>query len=152
VIIPFQSLEELTDPCDVTATLRRVRAHLAPNGRALITLHHAANRTGMDDRTLRLVDEWELKNGNRMLFWLSRKFDSDTRIGTSYQFYEEYDVDGTLHKKRLFTPTYRVFDEENIRSRVESAGLRITQSYGGYDHSPLSSDSCFMIFELRGLE
>ena len=149
VIIPFQSLEELTEPCDVTATLRRVRAHLAPEGRAIITLHNAAMQNGREGQALQLVNEWELKNGNRQLFWISRRYNPVSGIGKSYQLYEEYDVDGVLHKKRLFSPSYRVYQEADIRARIESAGLRVTNAWGGYDHSPLGEESCYMIFELR---
>lgn len=149
VIIPFQSLEELTEACDVTAALRCVHAHLDPAGRAIITLHRAAKQNGREGNSLQLVNEWELKNGNRMLFWLSRNFDPDTGIGRNYQLYEEYDVDGILYKKRLFSPRYHVYDEEDIRTRIASAGLRVTNTWGGYDHSPLTEESSYMIFELR---
>ncbi len=149
VIIPFQSLQEIIDPCEVTAALRRVRVHLAAEGRAIITLHHPSTQTCTDGRLLRLVDEYTLPNGNRMLFWLARSYDADTHIGTSYQIYEEYDVDGLLHRKRLFTPKFRVFDRADIEQRIESAGLRITNAWGGYDWSPLTDESRFMIYELK---
>ncbi|MBN1449019.1 MAG: class I SAM-dependent methyltransferase [Bacteroidetes bacterium] len=149
VIIPFQSLQEITERCDTTATLRRLRAHLAPDGRAIITLHNPAKQKDADGSALRLIEEYELKNGNRMLFWRSNMYDADARIGTSYQLYEEYDVDGVLHRKRLFTPRYRVFERAEIEDLIAQAGLRITRAWGGYDWSDLTADSCFMIFELR---
>ncbi|HOJ05069.1 MAG TPA: class I SAM-dependent methyltransferase [Bacteroidota bacterium] len=149
VIIPFQSLQELIEPCDVTAALRRVRAHLAPEGRAIITLHNPGTQTNLDCRTMRLVDDYTLPNSNRMLFWMARSYDAATHIGTSYQLYEEYDVDGVLHRKRLFTPRYHVFEREDIEQRIAQAGLRITAAWGGYDWSPLDENSRFMIFELR---
>jgi SAM-dependent methyltransferase len=149
VIIPFQSLQELTDPCDATAALRRVRAHISEEGRAIVTLHHPSAQTCGDGRMLRLVDEYLLPNENRMLFWLARSYNAATNIGTSYQIYEEYDVDGLLHRKRLFTPKFRVFEREDIEQRIESAGLRITNAWGGYDWSPLTDESRFMIYELK---
>jgi len=149
VIIPFQSLEELTDGCDVTATLRGVRAHLSEGGRALITLHNPAKQNETNARVLRLVNDSTLKNGNRLLFWSARTFDSESRIGTSYQFYEEYDVDGLLHRKRMFSPKYRVYGKEEFTLIADRAGLHIAKEWGGYDWSPLGPDSCFMIFELR---
>ena len=54
-----------------------------------------------------------------------------------------------LYKKRLFSPRYHVYQEEDIRARIASAGLRVTNVWGGYDHSPLGEESCYMIFELR---
>jgi SAM-dependent methyltransferase len=149
VIIPFQSLQELTDSCDVTATLRGVRAHLTENGRALITLHHPDAQNAGTARTLHLVNDSELKNGNRLLFWNARTFDAESNTGTSYQLYEEYDVDGTLHRKRLFSPKYRVYPKEEFTELATRAGLRITREWGGYDWSPLTEKSCFMIFELQ---
>ena len=149
VIIPFQSLQELTEPSDVTAALGRVRAHLAHDGRAIVTLHHPSSQTCGDGRQLRLVDEYPLPNANHMVFWLARSYDAETHIGTSYQIYEEYNVEGLLHSKRLFTPRYRVFEREDIEQRFTDAGLRITNTWGGYDWSPLTDDSRFMIFELK---
>ncbi len=149
VIIPFQSLQELTDSCDVTATLRGVRAHLAEDGRALITLHHPGQQNETTARALRLVNDTSLKNGNRLLFWNARTFDADTNIGTSYQLYEEYDVDGVLHRKRIFSPVYRVYGRDEFAELASRAGLRITQEWGSYDRSPLTENSCFMIFELK---
>jgi len=149
VIIPFQSLQELTDSCDVTAALRGVRAHLADGGRALITLHHPGAQSAGSSRALLLVNDSELKNGNRLLFWNARTFDAESNIGTSYQLYEEYDVDGVLHRKRLFSPKYRVYAKDEFAELASRAGLRITREWGGYDWSPLTEKSCFMIFELR---
>ncbi|MCB2205052.1 class I SAM-dependent methyltransferase [bacterium] len=148
VIIPFQSLQELTDSCDVTATLRGVRAHIGEGGRAIITLHNPGKQDTVAARALRLVTDTEMKNGNRMLFWNARTFDAETNVGTSYQLYEEYDVDGVLHRKRIFTPRYRVYAKDEFAELASRANLRISNEWGGYDWSPLTDDSCFMIFEL----
>jgi SAM-dependent methyltransferase len=149
VIIPFHSLEELTDSCDVTAALRGVRAHMTDDGRALITLHNPAKQVDTNGRVLRLINDSTLKNGNRLLFWSARIFDAESSIGTSYQLYEEYDVDGVLHRKRMFSPRYRVYEKDEFTLLADRAGLRITREWGGYDWSPLDPESCFMIFELR---
>ncbi len=149
VIIPFQSLQENIDTCDTTATLRRVRAHLSDDGRAIITLHHPEKQKSMDGSALRLVEEYELKNGNRMLFWRCRRYDEATHTGTSHQFYEEYDVDGMLRRKRVFSVNYHVYERAEIEQLIDQAGLRVTRAWGGYDWSELTGDSCFMIFELQ---
>ncbi|MFA6233904.1 MAG: class I SAM-dependent methyltransferase [Bacteroidota bacterium] len=149
IIIAFQSLEELADTCDVTAALRRVHAHLAPGGRAIVTLHHPSSHTGGDMCLLRLMADEMLPNGNRMLFWHTRKYEADTRTGISYQLYEEYDVDGLLHRKRLFTPRYHLLDRPEFEELANRAGLRVSNAWGGYKHEPYSEEGKYMIFELK---
>jgi SAM-dependent methyltransferase len=149
VIIPFHSLEEIHDGCDVTAALRRVRVHLAPEGRAIVTLHNPAMHSGEDSGMPRMGADEQLPNGNRLLFWYARTFNPGDRTGMSYQLYEEYDVDGLLHRKRLFTPHYHLRTRNEFEELVDRAGLRVTRAWGGYKHEPLTDDSRYMIFELK---
>lgn len=148
VIIPFHSLEEIHDDCDVTAALRRVRAHLAPAGRAIITLHNPARMLGGDAGYPRLMVDETLPNGNRMLFWHTRRYDPATREGYSYQQYEEYDVDGLMIRKRLFTPHYHLREHDEIVGLADRAGLRVTRRWGGYAHEAFDTESPYMILEL----
>lgn len=149
VIVPFHSLEEIHDDCDVTAALRRVRVHIAPGGRAIVTLHNPAMQSGGDAGLLRLMSEDDLPNGNRMLFWHSRVYNAATREGMSYQLYEEYDVDGLLLRKRLFTPHFHLRDRAEIELLADRAGLKVTKAWSGYGHEEWSEEGRYMIFELR---
>ena len=149
VIVPFHSLEEIHDDCDVTAALRRVRAHLAPGGRALVTLHNPAAQSGGDAGLLRLMADDQLPNGNRMLFWHSRVYNQDTREGMSYQLYEEYDVDGTLRRKRLFTPHFHLRSRPEIEQLADRAGLKVSRAWAGYGHEEWTEEGRYMIFEMR---
>jgi SAM-dependent methyltransferase len=152
VIVPFHSLEEIHDDCDVTAALRRVRAHIAPGGRAIVTLHNPATQVGGDAGFLRLMSDSELSNGNRLLFWHARVYDPSTREGHSYQLYEEYDVDGLLHRKRLFTPHFHLRDRAEIEALADRAALRVTRAWSGYGHEEWSGEGRYMIFEMQGME
>jgi len=151
-IIAFQSLEELSDPVDVVAALGRVRAHLTTGGRLIVTLHHPSSHIGGDVSYPRLMADEILPNGNRLLFWFARKFDPVTHTGMSYQIYEEYDVDGDMHRKRIFTPRYHIFTRKEFENLAGRAGLRITQAWGGYGHEPYSEEAKYMIFELKDKE
>lgn len=152
VIVPFHSLEEIHDDCDVTAALRRIRAHLAPGGRAIITLHNPARMLGGDAGYRRLMADETLPNGNRMLFWHTRHYDPATREGHSYQQYEEYDVDGLMIRMRLFTPHYHLRDHDDIAQLADRAGLRITRRWGGYGHEEFEEGSGYVILELKSAE
>ncbi|MBE0644894.1 MAG: class I SAM-dependent methyltransferase [Bacteroidetes bacterium] len=149
VIIPFHSIEEIHDGCDVTASLRGVRQHLAPGGRALITLHNPAAHHGDDSGIPRLITDQELPNGNRMIFWHARTYNAAEKTGMSYQLYEEYDVDGLLHRKRLFTPHYHLRDRAEIEQLADRAGLKVTRIWGGYKHEEYTDSSRYMIFEMK---
>ena len=148
-IIAFHSLEEIHDDCDVTAALRRVRVHLAPRGRAIVTLHNPAAMLGGDAGYPKLIADEELPNGNRLLFWHARDYNPRTREGLSYQFYEEYDVDGLLKRKRLFSPHYHLRDRGEIEALADRAGLRVSKLWGGYGHEEFGEQSRYMIFEFR---
>ncbi len=147
IIIPFHSIGEIHDGCDVTASLRGVRQHLAPEGRAIVTLHNPAAHRGDDSGVPRLVADQELPNGNRMIFWHARTYDPVERMGMSYQLYEEYDVDGLLHRKRLFTPHYHLRDRAEIEQLADRAGLKVSRIWGGYNHEEYSEARRYMIFE-----
>ncbi len=149
VIIPFHSLEEIHDGCDVTAALRRVRVHLAPGGRALVTLHNPTTHHADDSGMLRLGADEYLPNGNRLLFWYARTFNKNDQTGMSYQVYEEYDVDETLHRKRLFTPHYHLRSQAEFIELADRAGLNVSRAWGSYKHEPLTDESRYMIFELK---
>ncbi len=140
IIIPFQSIQELTNPEDQEACLRQVKKHLEDNGRFIVTMHN---------REKRIMGKYvHPKSSKKIFFSAKRTFNQKTQVGTAFQTYEEYGKKGNLISKKIFKNNYYVFRKGEFESLAEKCGLKIKNIYGDYSKHRLNENSPFRIFEL----
>ncbi len=150
VIIPFHSFAELVSPDDQRDVLTRIHRHLRTGGRCICALHNPAVRRQTADGQLRLLGRFPPAGQQAtLLVWGLATYDPATRVIAGAQFYEEYDADGMLRRKRLLDIRFALIEHEQFEAQATSAGLRVAALYGDYDYAPFEESSPYMIFVLE---
>jgi SAM-dependent methyltransferase len=97
ILRPFHAFPEITDPVDQMQALRAIRAHLAPGGRFICTLHNPVIRRRTIDGQLRLARRYHDEQ-REVLVWLLEQ-DRGNDVVEVNEFFESYDGDGRLQDK-----------------------------------------------------
>jgi len=148
VIIPFQSIQELTSPSDHERTFKTVRKHLAAGGRFLVSTHNTVLVSSKPSKLQMIGSYIHPKTKNRLEFWLSRKSNPKKHIGTAIQVYKEYNKAGKMVSRLVFRNSYYVFGKGEFEGLAKKTGFKIKNIYGDYSHKPFSQKSQYRIFEL----
>jgi len=147
IIIPFQSIQELTDPVDHEACFKQVFKHLDKNGRFIVTTHNFQQI--IDLNILKFIAEYpHPKTKNKVLFYMTRTHNPKSQVGTAHQFYEEYDEKGNFLSKIFFRNSYYVFNKEEFEKLIAKCGFKIKNIYGDYFKNKYQDNSPFRIYEL----
>jgi len=131
----FGYFHEESENVDVIHEIARV---LAPGG-SLVIDH--INRTHLES-VLQLDSERELSGGIRVIE--KRRFDESARRVCKHVYWLDR-VGGSTE----WEESVRVYDRSEIEAMLTSAGLRVRESFGDYDGSPLAEDSPRMILVAR---
>jgi hypothetical protein len=110
----------------------------------------AVRRQPVDGR-LRLYNRYPLDNGQgKLLLWLVENFDAaDDHIVETLEFFEEYDGQGILQRKRLFEIHFRLSSKQEFEELSQDAGFRVLAFYGDYNYAEFRQEtSPFMIWLL----
>lgn len=171
VIIPFHAFPEITGRDDQLKALGRIRDHLTPDGRLIVTLHNPrTRRRGIDpaepgttgnrlnaisgpiDNQLHLVADRQQGQDGRLLVWAHQSGD-DEGLVTVLEFFEEYDGHGTLVQKRMATLRFRLIERQAFEALFREVGLEQESLFGDYARAPFDdSTSPYMIWVLRRAE
>jgi SAM-dependent methyltransferase len=152
VLIPFNSFAHLVSSEDQRRALERIRQHLTPNGRLILTLGNPTKRRASVDGKLRLFRKYSRGDGQgTLLLWLLENFSStDDRVVEMSEFFEEYDARGILQSKRLMELRFRLTTKEEFEELAKLASFEVTALYGDYAYSEFREDSnAMMIWVLR---
>ena len=140
IIAPFRVIQNLETDAQLAGLLRCIRAHLVPEGRAVLNVFHP-NRPR--DELLRswTSDEeklaWEVeREGGRMTCHdVRRRLVKDPLILYPELIYRTYRVDELVDKTVLPIPM-RVFYPDEFLALIRSAGFTVTGTWGGYAGEP----------------
>lgn len=148
IILPFNSFAEILDPDDQRQALKTIRNHLAEDGLFICTLHNPPIRLKTVDEQLHLMASHPLPEG-KLLFWIHQKYHPSKMLVDVKQFYEEYDAQGLMQRKRLLEMSFRIIDKADFAELAERAGLQVLNLYGDYAHNAYETTrSPFMIWHL----
>ena len=149
IIIPFQAFPELTGAEDQNRALKRIYDHLADSGTFICTLHNPAVRLKSVDGQHHLVGRFPLEKGH-LFVWLLQTYDQQTCVVNVLEFFEEYDVRGSLRAKRFSEVQFHLLQKSVFEERISAAGFHVAHLYGDYAYAPFDEDnSPFMIWVLR---
>ncbi|MGZ3679131.1 MAG: class I SAM-dependent methyltransferase [Ktedonobacterales bacterium] len=150
ILVPFHAFPEITDPVDQQQTLQAIRAHLAPEGRFVCTLHNPAIRRRTIDGQLRLARHYQ--NDQREVFlWLLEQ-DKGNDVIEVNEFFESYDGDGLLREKVWSSVTFHLLAKTTFEAMIHSVGFEVIELYGNYAKAPFDEQtSPFMIYVLQNL-
>jgi SAM-dependent methyltransferase len=151
VIIPFHSFAHLTSADDQRRALERIHAHLRPGGTFICTLGNPALRQQSIDGQLRLFRKYPLDDGGSLLLWIAEKFSTDdAEVVEAMQFYEEYNANGVMTKKRLLELHFRLSNHAEVETLATEAGFKVKVIHGDYEYAAFDEESSpFMIWMLE---
>ena len=151
ILIPFHSFAHITSVEDQRRALSRIRQHMAPGGTFICTLGNPDVRQKAVNGQLRLARKYSLPDTHGMLLlWIVEKIsDDDTHVVEAMQFYEEYDANGILQRKRLLEIHFRLTSRKEFETLAENAGFKIRSFYGDYQYSDFNDESPFMVWVLE---
>ncbi len=148
ILIPFHAFPEITDPVDQQQALRAIRAHLAPGGQCIVTLHNPVIRRRTIDGQLRLARRYHDEQGE-VLVWLLEQ-DRGNELVEVNEFFESYDGDGRLREKVWSSVTFHLLAKAAFEALIQSVGFEVVDLYGDYAKAPFDEQSSpFMIWALR---
>jgi SAM-dependent methyltransferase len=151
VLLPFNSFSEILTAEGQLAALKRIFLHMQPGGTFICTLHNPVVRKKSVDGQLHLWGNYPLpeKNGT-LLFWVTQDFDDTGHIVNGIEFFEEYDLSGTLLSKRLVEFSFSLISKEEFEEMAQSAGFKIKMLYGNYCCEEFNKDnSPYLIWVLQ---
>ncbi len=148
VVVPFNSLGELTEREDRVRALQEVRRVLAPAGRAIVTLHDPVQRRRTLDDAVRVLGPFP--SGDRRLEVLVRGRWATPPVAESQQTCRLLDAHDRVLEERRLTLRFVLPDAASFAAEAGHAGLRAQTVYGDYDESPyVPGESPFMIAVMR---
>jgi len=150
IFIPFNAFAELRTAEDQRAALAGIRAHLAPGGRFLCTLHNPAVRRQRIDGQLRLWRKAALPDGGTLLLWGAEQLDPATGIVEALEIFEVFAPDGSQRSRGLFPLRFALLDWAAFDALATEAGFRIVARHGYYDRAPFDpASSPFVLWMLE---
>lgn len=149
ILLPFHSLSEIVDAADRTRALVRIRNHLAPGGRFVVTLHNPAIQVPRLDGRRRQLCERPVPGRDVVLrVWITAR-STDGAIGEALQEYEILDEDGRLLEKRELALRFAIPDRATFEREAKGAGFDTLRLWGDYSRNEFRPRlSPYMIWEL----
>jgi SAM-dependent methyltransferase len=150
IIIPFHSFAHLDSVEKQKCALERIYQHLLPEGNFICTLGNPKVRQAAVDGQLHLYRTYSLEGGKRkLLLWLVENFNSeDKHVVETSEFFEEYDEQGALCRKRLMELRFRLSSREEFEKLTEAVGFKVKAFYGDYSYGEYHEESSpYMIWE-----
>jgi SAM-dependent methyltransferase len=153
LLVPFNAFAELTRPEDQRAALGTMRAHLAADGRLIVTLHNPPARLKIVDEQLHWRGQWALPDGSgQLLLWSLERYDDQTRLVTGLQFFEIYGLDGLMQSRRLVDLRFCLHSRQAFAALVGEAGYRVIALFGDYDRTPFDAETSPYMIWILGCE
>lgn len=150
IIIPGFTFHHLTDINLARRTLRRIKTHLKPRGRLVLSLFLPwETLQGRNDGAWRLRSEAELEDGGTILGHESVSSDPVHQLMTVWNRYEVLDPAGKIRDQTLVRNHLRWFGLEEFQLLLREAGFGKIEVYGDFAPSPPTPDTTFLTFDAR---
>jgi len=153
ILLPFHSFSEILDPGDRALALRRIRQHLAPGGRFVLSLHNPAVRIPALDGERRRLGEVPIPGREGILrVHFTARYHPETGLAEALQEYEIFDAEGQRLERRELRLRFGLPDRAGFEAQAAEAGFEVLRLWGDYAFSPFHPEtSPHMIWELGGL-
>jgi SAM-dependent methyltransferase len=148
IIIALNTFQYLTSVAAQTATLSRLRPHLAVGGRLIVALPGPAiwpDQATHLDNTLYLQGSYATPRGSTVQKWLTSRYDPVSQLEDVTFIYDEIRSDGTI-RRTLAPLTLRYTFRYEMEHLLTACGYTVERLYGGYELESLNVDSAHMIF------
>ncbi|PZS04362.1 MAG: class I SAM-dependent methyltransferase [Candidatus Chloroheliales bacterium] len=151
IIIALNTFQYLTSMEAQIATLRRLRPHLAEDGRLIIALPGPTIWPDQErlDNILYLQGSFAAPSGGTVQKWFTATYDPISQLQAVTFIYDEIQSDGTL-RRTLAPLTLRYTFRYEMEHLLAACGYHLERLYGSYELDPLTADSAHMIFVAQG--
>lgn len=146
VMIPFNSIAEITDAEKRKQAIYSIYRHLLPGGKFFCTLYHPAYRVKSADGNIKALGKFPLENDKTLMVTYYNNYSDKDKIISGTQFYEIYDDKNTLIEKRYLDIRFSVISRDEMQIAASEAGFSLKEVYGDYQGNPYSNESMFMNF------
>ena len=149
IIIPFHSFSEVIDRTAQQRALKRIQAHLTPDGIFICTLQNPIVRTASMDGAWHLLGEFPMSDGGTLTVHSRLTFNPSTQLASGEQFYERRDCDTVPVDRRSLPLCFYLFTAAEFEELVQQQGFVIQARYGNYQKELFDEEiSPFMIYQL----
>ena len=149
IFIPFHAFSEIITPKRQIEALRRIYAHLSPEGRFICTLHNPTVRLKSVDGSLRFRGQFSYDH-HQLVLTCTEQYDPQTCCVHGLQFFEHYDAQHDLLAKKMLAIKFFVHDYDSFRNLVTAIGFQVVTVYGDYNDAVYEAKSSpFMIWVLQ---
>ncbi len=150
ILLPFHSLAEIVAEADRAQALARIRKHLAPGGRFVVTLHNPAVQVPRLDGVRRLLCENPIPGRDaRLRVWSTQRHRAQESLGEGLQEYEILGADGAPLERRALHVRFAIIDRLSFESAAAAAGFAVLHLWGDYEGGVFAARrSPFMVWEL----
>jgi SAM-dependent methyltransferase len=145
IIIGCNSFAEITDKDNRLKVLKSVYNLLNDSGEFVVTLHNPVIRRKSIDSKLKHVNDY--KYGDDTIAFSISSHEDDNAVVHLKQFYEIYDKNGDLIKKKMLSLNFALIAKNEIEGELLETGFRIKEFYGNFDRSEFEGNSSpFLIY------
>jgi ubiquinone/menaquinone biosynthesis C-methylase UbiE len=144
VMIPFNSITEITDKEKRQRAIQRVSEHLKPEGVFLCTLYNPEYRKKTADGNLKNLGKFDIEDNKTLIVSYYNNYSIGDSLLYGTQYYEIYGADNKLIEKRFMDIQCVLISEKEITEMCAAVGLTLEKIYDDYSFSPFTADSMFM--------
>ena len=150
ILLPFHSFSEVIEPADRVRALARIRMHLSPGGRFLISLHNPSIQVPRLNGERRKFCDSPIPGRDATLrAWSTLRYRADRGIGEGLQEYEIRTKDGRLLETRELPLRFAITDRATFEREATEAGFEVLSLWGDYAGGRFQAEqSPHMIWEL----
>lgn len=150
VLLPFHSFSEILEPAGRARALARIREHLAPGGRFVVSLHNPAVQVPRLDGERRKICDRPVPGRDATLrVWSTARYRAEESLGEAVQEYEILDEEGRTLETRELRLRFAITDRPTFEREAAEAGFQVLRLWGDYQGGSFDAErSPYMIWEL----
>jgi SAM-dependent methyltransferase len=150
----YGAFHHLLTPDDQLACLRCAARHLAPGGILTFDLRPWHWASWEEGDSVPLLHEWTASlpgTGETVIKLSAVRADREQQVQHELHLYDIIAEDGSV-RRIARNVDLRFSTEDELRERLQLAGLSLEHAYGGYDRAPYNEASEYLIIVARHAE
>lgn len=144
IMIPFNSIAEITAAEKRKQALQAIYHHLEQGGTFFCTLYNPQYRLNSADGNLKPLGKFNIAGDKTLVVTFYNSYFPQEQQIRGAQFYEIYDRHNRMIEKRFLDICFSVISKEEILDAACSVGFVLKEIYGDYQQNVFDEKSPFM--------